>query len=661
MNREKELLEIFKSIYQQTKGIYLVNLENELYEALYTRDEFINIIPEQGSFSDMYKSFFLASRYNKNIKSDSYDIFVTKDVFLKRNYRGEIEINIDGDLNKYDYHVVCVSEKNSVFIFAENTKSVEADIMEKEKINAIQEDYLFSMVIDLKKDLCLNSVTTEISSERQNYLELKYSNWRDMISNMFMEEDKEIFLQISSPEYVIERLTEEKQFKYDIQMMNMQGTFIWVRLMFRRMKKFDDENQVFMYSVQDINDDMTRLLKQTNIIAAVQKKNEQLTDINKAKSMFISNMSHEIRTPINAILGLDEMILRESREDNILEYANNIKSAGSMLLSVINDILDFSKIESGKMRIVPVEYSVESMISDICNIIKIKVQQKELNFKVDIAENIPKNVIGDEVRIKQIIINILTNAVKYTEKGGVHLAMRCEKIYEDEVELEVKVSDTGIGIKEEDVPMLFSDFERLDIVRNRNIEGTGLGISIVTRLLHQMGSRLDVKSKYGKGSTFSFKLRQKVVSWDNIGDYEKIRENHIRDFNNNPIIVSDSSRILAVDDNSVNIQVIECLLKRTRIKVDSVQSGMECLEKIKEQKYDIILLDYNMPVMNGEKTLKKIRSMGGEYENLPVIVLTADTTNDARERYMGMGFTNYIEKPIDGELLEKTIAHYIIK
>ena len=176
-----------------------------------------------------------------------------------------------------------------------------------------------------------------------------------------------------------------------------------------------------------------------------------------------------------------------------------------------------------------------------------------------------------------------------------------------------------------------------------------------------MGSRLDVKSKYGKGSTFSFKLRQKVVSWDNIGDYEKIRENHIRDFNNNPIIVSDSSRILAVDDNSVNIQVIECLLKRTRIKVDSVQSGMECLEKIKEQKYDIILLDYNMPVMNGEKTLKKIRSMGGEYENLPVIVLTADTTNDARERYMGMGFTNYIEKPIDGELLEKTIAHYIIK
>lgn len=661
MNRENELLEIFKGIYQQTKGVYLVNLENEVYETMYTRDEFINIIPEQGSFSDMYKSFFLASRYNKNIKSDGYDIFVTKDVFLKRNYRGEIEINIDGDLNKYDYHVVCVSEKNSVFIFAENTKSVEADIMEKEKINAIQEDYLFSMVIDLKKDLCINSVTTEISAERQDYLELKYSNWRLKISNMFMEEDRETFLQISSPEYVIERLTEEKQFKYDIQMMNMQGVFIWVRLMFRRMKKFDDENQTFMYSVQNINDDMTRILKQTNIIAAVQKKNEQLTDINKAKTMFISNMSHEIRTPINAILGLDEMILRESREDNILEYANNIKSAGSMLLSVINDILDFSKIESGKMRIVPVEYSVESMINDICNIIKIKVQQKELNFKVDIAEDIPKNVIGDEVRIKQVIINLLTNAVKYTEKGGVHFAMRCEKIYEDEIDIEVKVSDTGIGIKEEDIPMLFSDFERLDIVRNRNIEGTGLGISIVTRLLHQMGSRLDVKSKYGKGSTFSFKLRQKVVSWDNIGDYEKSRENHIRDFNNTPIIVSDSSRILAVDDNSVNLQVIECLLKRTRIKIDSVQSGMECLKKIKEHRYDIILLDYNMPVMNGEKTLKEIRSMGGEYEKIPVIVLTADTTNDARERYMSMGFTDYIEKPIDGELLEKTIANYIIK
>ena len=661
MNKEKELLEIFKSIYLQTKGIYLVNLENELYETLYTREEFIDMIPENGNLENMYKTFFLASRYNKNIKNENYNIFASKDVFFKGNYRGRIEIKVDGELNKYECNVFCLSDKKRVFIFAENTKSDEEELLEKEKMTAIQEDYLFSMAIDLKKDLCLNSVTTEISSERQNYLELKYSNWRDMISNMFMEEDKEIFLQISSPEYVIERLTEEKQFKYDIQMMNMQGTFIWVRLMFRRMKKFDDENQVFMYSVQDINDDMTRLLKQTNIIAAVQKKNEQLTDINKAKSMFISNMSHEIRTPINAILGLDEMILRESREDNILEYANNIKSAGSMLLSVINDILDFSKIESGKMRIVPIEYSVESMISDICNIIKIKVQQKELNFKVDIAENIPKNVIGDEVRIKQIIINILTNAVKYTEKGGVHLAMRCEKIYEDEVELEVKVSDTGIGIKEEDVPMLFSDFERLDIVRNRNIEGTGLGISIVTRLLHQMGSRLDVKSKYGKGSTFSFKLRQKVVSWDNIGDYEKIRENHIRDFNNNPIIVSDSSRILAVDDNSVNIQVIECLLKRTRIKVDSVQSGMECLEKIKEQKYDIILLDYNMPVMNGEKTLKKIRSMGGEYENLPVIVLTADTTNDARERYMGMGFTNYIEKPIDGELLEKTIAHYIIK
>ncbi len=349
-------------------------------------------------------------------------------------------------------------------------------------MDTIQENYLFSMIVDLKNDTCKNSTTTELSVDRQDYLDIKYSQWRYMIANMFLPDDKSMFLMMSEPEYIIHQLEQEKLFKFEIQMQNMQGEYIWVRLMFNHMKGFSRENPVFVYTVQDIHEDMLRLLQQENIIAAVEEKNQQLTDINMAKTVFISNMSHEIRTPINAVLGMDEMILRETTDETIRSYANDIKTAGKMLLSIINDILDFSKIEVGKMEIIPVEYRVADMIQDIYNLISIRLKEKQLAFHTEIEETIPSLLYGDELRIKQVIINILTNAVKYTETGSITFHVSHTKIDSDKIGLAIKITDTGIGMKQDEMKNLFTAFQRLDEQRNRRIEGTGLGMSIVVRL-----------------------------------------------------------------------------------------------------------------------------------------------------------------------------------
>ncbi|MBR1622555.1 MAG: hybrid sensor histidine kinase/response regulator, partial [Pseudobutyrivibrio sp.] len=240
----------------------------------------------------------------------------------------------------------------------------------------------------------------------------------------------------------------------------------------------------------------------------------------EAKSSFLSNMSHEIRTPINAVLGMNEMILRESNEEQILEYASNVKSAGNSLLSHVNDILDFSKIEAGKMEILPVQYHLGSLINDLINLIASRAADKNLEFEINVDEHIPANLIGDEIRIKQCVTNILTNAVKYTEKGKVTFNVSCEKLNDINIMLRFQVVDTGIGIKEEDIHKLYSPFERIEEIKNRSIEGTGLGMSIVKKLLALMDTRLEVKSVYGEGSDFSFALKQQVVSWDEIGDFK---------------------------------------------------------------------------------------------------------------------------------------------
>ena len=392
---------------------------------------------------------------------------------------------------------------------------------------------------------------------------------------------------------------------------------------------------------------------------------ERAIAASEAKSSFLSNVSHEIRTPINAVLGMNEMILRECEDKNILAYSESVRTAGNTLLGLVNDILDFSKIEAGKMEIIPVDYDLSSVINDLVNMIQTKADDKGLKLEIDINRNIPKLLNGDEVRIKQIITNLLTNAVKYTEEGTVTFCIRYDRLPDDpdSVLLKFYVKDTGIGIKKEDIKKLFSKFERIEEERNRNIEGTGLGMSITKRLLEMMDSSLVVESIYGLGSKFSFHLKQRVVKWEEIGDYEAAykasigrREKYHEKFR------ASKAEILVVDDTEVNLEVFKSLLKKTAVKVDTAISGDDGLTLAYDKKYDIIFLDHMMPEKDGIETLHELRSRPKDPNiKTPVICLTANAISGAREYYISEGFDNYLTKPVDSEKLENMILEYLPK
>ncbi len=385
---------------------------------------------------------------------------------------------------------------------------------------------------------------------------------------------------------------------------------------------------------------------------------EAADSANRAKSDFLAQMSHEIRTPINAVIGMDEMILRETNDPDIKEYALDIKSASKTLLSLVNGVLDFSKIESGKMEITPANYNTEELIDDLVNMIADRAEKKCLEFDLDIDGNIPKTLYGDDVRLEQVIINLLTNAVKYSEKGTVSLKMACEGIEGDECTLYVEVKDTGIGIKEEDMEKLFESFQRLDERKNRNIEGTGLGMAIVQGILTMMDSTVVVKSDYGKGSVFSFKVKQGVVDPTPIGEYRRHRGELAKADDNRELVVLKAD-ILVVDDNDMNLKVAKGLMKKLNVVPDTVNSGKKAIEMIKNKHYDIILMDHMMPVMDGIETLKLIRKNWLIDSSTTVIALTANAIAGAREMYLNEGFSDYMSKPIVPEQLEKMLETYL--
>ena len=396
-------------------------------------------------------------------------------------------------------------------------------------------------------------------------------------------------------------------------------------------------------------------------ILGIEKEKQEAVLSNQAKGKFLANMSHEIRTPINAILGMDSMILRECEDKTIKEYAMNIHNASQTLLYLINDILDFSKIESGKMEIIPVEYEFSSMIHDVVTMIMIKANDKGLNMNLSVNQSLPFKVVGDEIRIRQILINLLTNAVKYTKEGSISLVVD-GTISEDEVKLYFEISDTGIGIKQEDLSKLFERFERIEEERNRNIEGTGLGMSITLQLLKLMNSELNVESEYGIGSKFSFELTQKIVDKEPIGNLEERIKNMSTDFTYNASFVAPDAKLLVVDDNVINRKVLISLLKETKVKIDEAESGFECLEKVAETHYDLIFLDHMMPEMDGIETFHKIKNMTDfPCKDTPIIALTANAISGAREMYLNEGFDGFLSKPVQADKLEKTIESLIPK
>ncbi|WP_049946031.1 ATP-binding protein [Butyrivibrio sp. WCD2001] len=386
---------------------------------------------------------------------------------------------------------------------------------------------------------------------------------------------------------------------------------------------------------------------------------------NGAKTQFLSQMSHEIRTPINAIIGMDELILREYDDNQLKKYAHNIKSASNTLLTLINDVLDFSKIEAGKMELYNVEYDLADMISELVNMVEERAKNKGLEFNTIVNSQIPHLLYGDNVRLKQVILNILTNAVKYTEHGSIEFAVdyidggHLDK--DSSIGLKISVSDTGIGIREEDMHRLYDPFERLEETRNRNIEGSGLGMSIVQKFLKLMNSELYVKSEYGKGSTFSFVVEQQIRSFEPIGDFKVAYDKIIEDDSNyRELFTAPDADILVVDDNEINLVVTRNLLKDTMINIETASSGKEALLMTAKKKYDLMLIDHRMPEMDGMEMLWRLKS---DEKNInrdtPSIALTANAFSGARDVYRKSGFQDYLSKPIIGDALEKMLINYL--
>ncbi|MCR4735091.1 MAG: response regulator [Treponema sp.] len=524
------------------------------------------------------------------------------------------------------------------------------------RISAISSIYLVMFEIDLKND-----TYTEIKSK--NYvdniinsgpIENCQATLNKVMSNLVNEDTRQSTMEFINFSTLNKRLENKKTITHEFHgAINSQ---IWARARFIVIDR-DEDGKLFhvLWLVESIDADkkeMEKLHKEAEISEAA----------SKAKSTFLANMSHEIRTPINTILGMNELILREANNPLLLEYAQNIKSAGSALLSIVNDILDFSRVEAGKMEIIAQEYELSSLIVDLVNMTKSKAEDKNLTFDLEVDKNIPKELFGDNIRIKQCILNLLTNAIKYTEKGGIRFIISYEKLDEDYIELKVNVSDTGIGIKENDLKKIFSPFDRAEEERNKSIEGSGLGLSIVQNLLKLMGSTLNIKSEYNVGSEFSFSIKQKIVSKETIGNLQEAFKNSLKVEEYKESLHAPKAHILFIDDTQMNLDVVKGLLKKTGIKIDTALSGMAGLRKVCESKYNIIFIDHRMPGMDGIETLETMKTLPENLnKNVPCIALTANAIHGSREMYLKSGFTDYISKPINPSKLEKVIQKYLPK
>lgn len=438
----------------------------------------------------------------------------------------------------------------------------------------------------------------------------------------------------------------------------------------------------FLYIVVSLNTAYIMIEYHVNILNQLkyEKKLEAARDearaANRAKSEFLASMSHEIRTPLNAVLGMNTIILRDCQQarellhgnfeglkilDNITSSAGDIENAGNNLLSLINQILDFSKVEAGKIELVETNYKLSSVLNDVSSMIALRAKSKDIAFHVDIDANLPDIYFGDEMRMKLIIQNILTNAVKYTDHGSVvfSVSKANSKVINpgDILLLKILVKDTGIGIRKEDIGKIFKRFERVNLEHNSTIEGTGLGLAIVQLLCSKMGGTIDLESEYGKGSLFTLIIPQKVISCEPVGNFrEKFEQSIINKEHYHELFKAPKAHILIVDDTHFNLVVAMGLLKKTEIKIDTASGGADAVNLVRERSYDLILMDQRMPEIDGTEALHMIREFD---QNTPVICLTADAILGARARYLSEGFTDYLTKPIDSALLEKMLLKYL--
>ncbi|MBR1438297.1 MAG: response regulator [Synergistaceae bacterium] len=406
--------------------------------------------------------------------------------------------------------------------------------------------------------------------------------------------------------------------------------------------------------------DLERTLERLQKAKAIaDEANEQAIAADAAKGEFLANMSHEIRTPLTTIMGMDEIILRKYDAGPVYEYARDIQSAGNSLLHIINDILDFSKIESGQLELAARNYDLGRVLRDVDNMIKIRAEQKGLQYTAQIDSSLPDELFGDRIRVQQVMVNILNNAVKYTKRGSVKFTLTGVKGDDPSlIVLHITVADTGIGIHAEDIPKLFKSFSRIDAKETHNIEGTGLGLAITGRLIELMGGSVEVSSTYGMGSTFHVVIPQKIVGSKTLRDYE-VESSHKKKVERK-ILKAPEAKVLIVDDNDMNRVVLSSLMKENEVKIDQAESGEECLKKCSENSYDVILMDYMMPRMDGKETLSRLKEMKDSPSvNAKVIVCTANALVGVRAELLSSGFDDFLSKPVNGKELEEMLNKYI--